>query len=76
MNMRKAKEMAGEQFMIDNEALEGLEEYMYLGQRVSANPAHEKEMGKKMVKYGGIANSSLPLSFKRRVNNPCVSSLY
>ncbi len=32
------------QTMIGNEALELVEEYTYLGQMVSANPAHEKEI--------------------------------
>ncbi len=35
--------MTGLQIMIGNEALEVVEEYTYLGQMVSANPAHEKE---------------------------------
>ncbi len=49
MNMKKAKIMynkhlIGRQIRIGNEALELVEEYTYLGQMVSANPAHEKEI--------------------------------
>ncbi len=34
--------------MIGNEALELVEEYTYLGQMVSANPAHEKEIRRRI----------------------------
>ncbi len=49
MNMKKTKIMynkhlIGRQIKIGNEALELVEEYTYLGQMVSANPAHEKEI--------------------------------
>ncbi len=49
MNMKKTKIMynkhlIGLQIIIGNEALKLVEEYTYLGQMVSANPEHEKEI--------------------------------
>ncbi len=49
MNMKKIKilynkHLIGRQIMIGNEALELVEEYTYLGQMISANPEHEKEI--------------------------------
>ncbi len=50
-----------------------------MGQTVGANPAHEKEIKKRigmgwntLGKLGDIMNSNLPLSLKRRVYNQCV----
>ncbi len=53
MNMKKTKIMynkhlIGQQTMIGNEALELVEEYTYLGQMVSTNPAHEKEIRRRI----------------------------
>ncbi len=49
MNMKKTKIMynkhlTGRQIMIGNKALELVKEYTYIGQMVSPNPAHEKEI--------------------------------
>ncbi len=67
--------------MTGNEALELVEEYTYLGQMVSANPAHEKEiirrigMGMGWSAFGNqnlVMNSNLPLSLMRNVYNQCI----
>ncbi len=64
--------------MILNEGLELVEEYTYLGQMVSANPAHEKEirrigMGWSAVgKQNIVMNSNLPFSLKRKVYKQCI----
>ncbi len=64
--------------MIGNEALELVEEYTYLGQMVKANPAHEKEIRRRIGmgwsafgKQNLVMNSNLPLSLKRKVYNHC-----
>ncbi len=84
MNMKKTKvmfnnQLAGQQIMIGNETLERVEEYIYLGEAVSANPAHDREIKRKIGmrrtafgKYGDIMNSTLPLSLKRKVYNQCI----
>ncbi len=53
MNRKKPKIMynkhlIGRQIMIGNEALEQLEEYTYLGQMVSAKPANENEIRRRI----------------------------
>ncbi len=65
--------------MIGNEALELVEEFAYLGQMVSANPAHEKEIRRRigmgwsaLGKQNLVMNSKLPLSLKRKVYNQCI----
>ncbi len=65
--------------MIGNEALELVEEYTYLGQMVSANPAHGKEIRRRIgmgwsavSKQNLLMNSNLPLSLKRKVYNHCI----
>ncbi len=65
--------------MIGNEALELVEEYTYLGQMVSGNPAHEKEIRRRIGmgwsafgKQKLVMNSNLPLSLKRKVYNQCI----
>ncbi len=84
MNMKKTKIMynkhlIGRQVMIGNEALELVEEYMYLGQMVSANPAHEKKIRRRIGmgwsafgKQNFVMNSNLPLSLERKVYNQCI----
>ncbi len=56
-----------------------MEEYTYLGQMVSANPAYEKEMRGRIGmgwsafgKQNLVMNSNLPLSLKRKVYNQCI----
>ncbi len=65
--------------MIENEALELMKEYTYLGQMVSANPVHEKEIRRRIGvgwsafgKENLVMNSNLPLSRKRKVYNQCI----
>ncbi len=84
MNMKKTKIMynkhlIGRQIMIGKEALELVEEYTYLAQKVSANPAHDKEIRRNIGmgwsvfgKQNLVMNSNLPLSLKRKVYNQCI----
>ncbi len=65
--------------MIGNEALELMKEYTYLGQMVSANPAHEKDIRRSIGmgwsafgKQNLVMNSKLQLSLKRKVYNQCI----
>ncbi len=64
--------------MIENEALELVEEYTHLGQMVSANPAHEKEIRRigmgwsAFGKQNFVMNNNLPLSLRRKVYNQCI----
>ncbi len=65
--------------MIGNEALELVEEYTYLGQMVSGNPAHEKEiksrigMGRSAFgKQNLVMNRNLPIALKRKAYNQCI----
>ncbi len=73
------KHLTGRQIMIGNEALELVEEYPYLDQTVSANPAHEKEIRRKIRmgwsafgKQSLVMNSNLPFSLKRKIYNHCI----
>ncbi len=56
-----------------------MEEYTYLGQMVSANPAHEKEIRRRIGmgwsafgKQNLVMNSNLPHSLKTKVYNQCI----
>ncbi len=71
--------LIGRQIMIGNEALELVEESTYLGQMVSGNPAHEKEIRRRIGmgwsafgKQSIVMNSKLPLSLKRKVYYQCI----
>ncbi len=63
---------------IGNKTLKGVEEYTYLGQVISVNPAHEKEIRRTGMGYSAfckhitIVNSNLPLSLNKKcsVNMP------
>ncbi len=68
--------------MTGNEGLEILEEYIYLGQKISTNPGHKKEIRRKVEmkwstfgKHTTIMNSNLPLSIKRKAYNHCILPL-
>ncbi len=59
-------QLAGQQIMIENETLERVEEYTFLGQTVSANTAHDKEIMRRIGMglsafgmHGGIMNSNV-----------------
>ncbi len=59
--------------------MELVKEYTYLGQMVSANPVHEKEIRRRIGmgwsafgKQNLVMNSNLPLSLKRKVYNQCI----
>ncbi len=76
------KHLIGSQIIIGNEALELVEEYTYLLQMVSANPAHEKEIRRRIGmgwsafgKQNLVMNSKLALSLKRNVYNQCILSV-
>ncbi len=65
--------------MIGKEALELVKEYTYLGHMVSAKPAHEKEIRRRIgmgwSAFGEqnlLRNRNLPLSLKRKVYNQCI----
>ncbi len=73
------KHLVEQQVMIGNKALELVEEYTCLGQIVSANPVHEKEIRRRtgmgwsvFGKHSLIMHCNLPLSLKRKVNNQCI----
>ncbi len=84
MNMKKTKIMYNKhlilrQIMVGKEALELVEEYTYLGQMVSANPADEKEIRRRIGmgwsafgKQNLVMKSNLPLSLKGNVYNQCI----
>ncbi len=65
--------------MIGNGALELVEECTYFVQKVSANPAHEKEIRRRIGmgwsafgKQSFLMNRNLPLSLKRKFCNQCI----
>ncbi len=65
--------------MIGNEALELVEEYTNLGHMVGGNPAHEKEIRRRIGmgwsafgKQNLVMDSNLPLSLKRKGYNQCI----
>ncbi len=64
--------------MIRNEALELAEECIYLGQIVSANPAHEKEIRRIGISWSAfgkqslVVNNNMPLSLKRKIYKQCI----
>ncbi len=85
MNMKETKvlfnnQLAGQQIMIGNETLKRVEIYIYLGQTVSANPAHDREIKRRIgmgwtayrKQHRDIVNNNLPLSLKRKVYNQCI----
>ncbi len=83
MNMKKTKitynnNLTGRQIMIGNEALELVEEYTYLGQMVSANPAQDKEIRRigmgwsAFGKQNLVLNNNLPIFLKRKVYFQCI----
>ena len=87
MNKKKTKIMfnrhiQAEQIQIQNEALEVVDEYVYLGQLVQTNTSFETEI-KRRIKLGwsafgrhsNILRGSLPLCLKRKVFNQCVLSV-
>ncbi len=62
--------------MIGSEKRERAEEKIHLGQTVGANPAHGKDIKRRIVmgwsafgKLGDIMRGSLPFSLKREVYN-------
>ena len=84
MNKKKTKIMfnrhiQAEQIQIQNEVLEVVNEYLYLGQLVQTNTSFETEI-KRRIKLGwsafgrhsNILQGSLPLCLKRKVFNQCV----
>lgn len=66
-------------FSVGDKKLEQVQEYNYLGQMVSADPNHEKEIRRRIGlgwgafgKHSQIMKSKIPLSLKRKVFNQCV----
>ena len=84
MNMQKTKIMFNslareQEFRIANQPLESVKEYVYLGQLLTGDPDHEKEIYRRIKlgwsAYGRhcqILTGSLPLSLKRKVYNHCI----
>ncbi len=72
------KHLIRRQIMIGNEALELAEEDTYIGQMVSTNPEHEKEIRKRIEmrsafdKQNLVMNRYLPLSLKRNIHNQSI----
>ncbi len=68
-------QLGGRQVIIRNAELELVEEYICLGQTISASPGHEKQSRKVRMRWSAfgkrttIMNSNLPLSLKRKVYN-------
>ena len=73
------RHIRAEQIQIQNEVLEVVDEYLYLGQLVQTNTSFETEI-KRRIKLGwsafgrhsNILRGSLPLCLKRKVFNQCV----
>ena len=84
MNRKKTKVMFNsfiqpQQIKIDDEAIEVVEDYIYLGQNIKASYDHSREIKRRIGmgwsafgKLNSIMNSKLPLSLKRKVYNQCV----
>ena len=84
MNKKKTKVMFNnyiqiERIDIQGEALERVDEYVYLGQLIQTNPSLEQEVKRRIRlgwsavgKQGNILRGSLPLCLKRKVFNQCV----
>ena len=84
MNKKKTKVMFNslvqeERIEIQDEVLESVNEYIYLGQLVNSNTSFETEI-KRRIRLGwsafgrqnNILRSSLPLCLKRKVFNQCI----
>ncbi|WP_265430092.1 RNA-directed DNA polymerase, partial [Klebsiella pneumoniae] len=84
INMNKSKVMINKHakstvFNLGSSVLEQVQEYNYLGQVVSADPNHEKEIRRRIGmgwgafgRHSQILKSKLPLSLKRIVYHHCV----
>ena len=84
MNRKKTKIMFNnivrpQQIKIEDEVIEAVDEYIYLGQAIKANPDHSREIKRRIGmgwsafgKQSSIMKSNLPLSLKRKVYNQCV----
>lgn len=66
-------------FSLGNKTLEEVGQYDYLGQVLSADSNHEKEIGCRITlgwrafsKHSDVMNSKLPLSLKIKVYNQCI----
>ena len=84
MNMKKTKVMFNDhaqkqQINIMNQALEEVNEYVYLGQTISTAPGHEVEIKRRISlgwrafgKQSDIMKSKIPLSLKKKVFNQLI----
>ena len=84
MNRKKTKVMFNNltqpmQIKIENEEIEAVQEYAYLGQIIKANPDSSCEIKRRIGmgwsafgKQSSIMKSRLPLSLKRKVYNQCI----
>ena len=84
MNMKKTKVMFNNYIpnhviKVDDEIIERVQEYIYLGQKISANPNHESEIKRRIGmgwsafgKQSSVMKSNLPIALKRKVYNQCI----
>lgn len=69
INIRFINELLQQQIIIGNETSESVEEYILLGQRVSASPTDRRKSGEyKRRKHGDNVRSNLPSSVKRKTD--------
>ena len=85
MNTSKTKVMFGpmtkqKQGTVNNNIIEAVEEYIYLGQRISLNDRNQEKEIQRRIKAGwgafaahsDIMKSNMPICLKRKVYNTCV----
>ena len=78
--MKENKKKDNTTIKIENEKLNKVDHYIYLGQQISMNPSKEEEI-KRRITLGWQAfgrasstfkNKKIPLVLKRRVYNQCI----
>ena len=84
MNMKKTKVMFNNYIpnhviKVDDVMIERVQEYIYLGQKISANPNLENEIKRRIGmgwsafgKQSSVMKSNLPIALKRKVYNQCI----
>ena len=88
MNLKKTKiminnhaEVDNSMITIDNNIIEEVDHYIYLGQRITMNTASKEQEIKRRITFGWQAfgrasvifkNKAIPLELKRQVHNQCI----
>ena len=84
MNRKKTKVMFNQfiqphRIKVEDEEIEAVEEYVYLGQLIESTSDHSKEIKRRIGmgwsafgKQNSVMKSKLPLSLKRKVYNQCI----